>query len=504
VCNAESIKLTINRLVSAILSFWSVNNELKMKQSDALEDSVKVLINGTQKNYRWQSENGSHVPMKIQVIDDTCSADKAFKLAFSGVGLIWVGDFQNARQLLQALSRRMQRRVDASMSKHQALGVLLVKRSVKNVNLELQGSHALFSDRNKVLKDTDINTLESDISDQDNAEALSAFEVHRLHQKERAEVLGRLLIPVQANHSVDLKRAPDIKPACHQAYGEQTEDYLVSLRELQGVIGAYEWRKKGLRIDLSEIGIQPFTIHPHYAVFSPNRLEYLKLLAQAPLPPSIKSESSALDIGTGTGILSIILAKRGIKKIIATDSSLRAVACAQINVQSHHLQEIINVQQVDLFPADQRASLVVCNPPWLPNFEHPAKPITRNDLSIAPDGVQKEISPKDSLAQRPLDAAVFDTEGRMLRSFLLGLASHLMPSGEGWLIMSDLAELLGLRSKRQIPDWIEQGGLKVIQKIDIRPQHKKSKDKEDPFYAARSKELTSLWRLQSIKQPQEL
>ncbi len=41
----------------------------------------------------------------------------------------------------------------------------------------------------------------------------------------------------------------------------------------------------------------------------------------------------------------------------------------------------------------------------------------------------------------------------MLRGFLAGLADHLAPGGEGWLILSDLAEHLGLRPREQLQCW---------------------------------------------------
>ena len=83
----------------------------------------------------------------------------------------------------------------------------------------------------------------------------------------------------------------------------------------------------------------------------------------------------------------------------------------------------------------------------------------------------------------------------MLRGFLDGLAAHLAPGGEGWLIMSDLAEHLGLRSRSELPQWIDQAGLRVVARIDTRPTHGKAQDRSDPLHAARAAEVTSLWRL---------
>ena len=85
----------------------------------------------------------------------------------------------------------------------------------------------------------------------------------------------------------------------------------------------------------------------------------------------------------------------------------------------------------------------------------------------------------------------------MLRGFLDGLAAHLAPGGEGWLILSDLAEHLRLRPRSELLALIDQAGLKVLGRIDVRPRHPRAADKSDPLYKARSAEVTSLWRLGS-------
>jgi hypothetical protein len=83
----------------------------------------------------------------------------------------------------------------------------------------------------------------------------------------------------------------------------------------------------------------------------------------------------------------------------------------------------------------------------------------------------------------------------MLRGFLNGLAAHLEPGGEGWLILSDLAEHLGLRPRTELLAAIDQAGLKVVGRMDVRPRHPRASDDADPLHAARGAELTSLWRL---------
>ena len=360
---------------------------------------------------RWRSEAGVPPPKRVVVADDTTTADAAYRLACEGTALLWRGDFQNARQLLQAMNRRAERK-----------------------------------------------------SRKPAAAPLDAFNQHRQAQAQRARTLGMLLIPLEADYTIALRRAPDVKAACEEAYGPPaaanggSAASAVSLRELLGLIGAHEWRRKGV-----EIPALNARIHPHYGVFSPVRGEYIDLVARASLPPA--SLDLAFDIGTGTGVLAAVLASRGVKRVVATDQDPRALACARENVERLGYAQQIDVIEADLFPPG-RAPLVVCNPPWVP-----ARPSS------------------------PIEHAVFDPDSRMLRGFLDGLRDHLAPGGEGWLILSDFAEHLGLRSREMLVDAIANAGLDVAGREDIRPRHPKSADPADPLFKARAAEVTSLWRL---------
>jgi methylase of polypeptide subunit release factors len=129
------------------------------------------------------------------------------------------------------------------------------------------------------------------------------------------------------------------------------------------------------------------------------------------------------------------------------------------------LEGQVDVVQADLFP-EGRAALVVCNPPWVP-----ARPSS------------------------PMENGIYDPDSRMLRGFLAKLPDHLASGGEGWLILSDLAEHLGLRSRAQLLAEFDSAGLRVVDRHDVPPRHPKAADEADPLHAARAAEITSLWRL---------
>lgn len=386
-----------------------------MNTTPASEASISWTEGSKEKTAAWHSENGTSAPKRVQLADDTLKADTAYKLCCEGTALLWRGDFQNAKLLMQAISRRIDR-------------------------------------PHKKPKKAPASITE-------------AFHLHRQSQSQKARILGMLLIEVSVGYHINLRRAPDVKAACEHAYGKSTHSFVVSLREILGLVGAYEWSKNGVDIDVINN-----KIYPSYGVFSPIRGEYLELVDKAPLPQPC---NLAFDIGTGTGVLAAILANRGVSKIIATDNAPRALECARKNITQLEMKNAVQVVEADLYPDGEyqsvesgKADLIICNPPWLP--AHPSS---------------------------ALESAVYDDKSKMLKGFLNGLAAHLSNHGEGWLILSDFAEHLGLRTREELLGWIADAGLKVIDKLDTKPKHGKTMDASDPLHAARKAEVTSLWRL---------
>ena len=407
----------------------------------------------------WRSERGAPAPRRIVLADDTMSADSAYRLACEGTGLLWRGDFQNARQLVQALARRIDKPPKAS-------------------------------------KQARVERKKSALEAESGVPAGQAFHLHRQAQSQRARVLGMVLIEFNPDYSIALRRAPDAKQACAEAWNSAASALaaargsvpiggaappegglsaepvpsgasVASLRELMGVISAHEWRKKG--VEIPALGKAPNNrIHPHYGVFSPVRGEYVELVAKAPLPAKRPSKFVVFDIGTGTGVLAAVLALRDVDQVVATDQDPRALACARENLDRLRLPNPVKVMQADLYP-EGLASVIVCNPPWLP-----ARPGS------------------------PLEGAVYDEGSRMLLGFLKGLAAHLAVGGEGWLILSDFAEHLGLRTRAELLAAIAAGGLKVLGRMDVKPEHAKVLETTDPLHAARAAETTSLWRLGAV------
>lgn len=356
------------------------------------------------------------MPKRVITVDDRLTADQAMKHAAQGVGMLWLADFHNAKQLLSAMDRRLGKKPRKS---------------------------------------------------KDGTPASPAEEFYRIRQAraQRSRLLSLVLIPVSFDSATEaarvrLPRAPELGDVIAFGYGDKAEfgdhDAVISLQELIGVQGAHQWFLKG--VPVPALGER---IYPHYGTFLPTRHEYVDLVARAPL----SGQELAIDVGTGTGVLAALLAKRGVQRVIGTDIQRRAVDCANDNFRRLGLSQIAEARLADMFP-DQRAPLIVCNPPWLPGS-----------------------------APTSLDAAVYDPGSKMLRDFLNGLGAHLTEDGEGWLIISDLAELLGLRDAQELPDLIARAGLEVIDRLHSAPTHSRARDTNDALHAARSREVTTLWRL---------
>ncbi|MDA2803245.1 N5-glutamine methyltransferase family protein [Nocardiopsis suaedae] len=379
--------------------------------------TVAWTENGTSRTALWRSENSAPAPSRVVVASERTTVDAAYRLLRSDIGVLWLGDYESGRRLLQGVDRRHQRET---------------QRRSRRGGSGKKGTVALFHE-------------------------------HRTARAGRARLLGRLLVILEPDLSLALRRAPDVRAACVHAYGEgdgsAPERTCASLSELVGVLSAYDWHLKG--VEVPQLGAR---IHPAYSVFSPTRSEYVDLVAQAPFPEGV-DHPVVYDLGTGTGVLAALLARRGAKQVVATDINARAVACARANVQRLGLTDRVQVVEGDPWP-DGRADLVVCNPPWLPG------------------------QPSSDL-----DRAVYDPDSEMLHRFLSGLAEHLTPVGEGWLVLSDFAEHVGLRTRADLLSAIADAGLRVADRLDTVPDHPRADDLADPLHAARRREVTSLWRL---------
>lgn len=356
----------------------------------------------------WRTESDTPAPQKLSLAGDALKADEGLRRVRQGEFLLYRGDFHNARQLLAAMARRLPPARQAS-------------------------------------------------------DLLSIFRAERLARAIEHDTLGRLVVELDEGYQLrGLRRAPGVSEACLQAWGPPQPGQgstLVPFKTLLGLLGAAQWRKQGLAVP----GLKK-KLTPHYGVYLPTRTDYLELLSRVGAVKGLK----CFDIGTGTGVLGLLLLERGAQSVVGTDVEPRAVACARENASLFKVGDRFTIEERELFP-EGRADLVVCNPPWLPE-----PPKTR------------------------LDRAVFDEGGGMLSGFLSGLPTHLTPGGRGALVLSNLAELLGLRPPDFLDRELERCGLRVRERFEAKPSHGRAQDAADPLHKARSAEVTSLYLLTPV------
>jgi SAM-dependent methyltransferase len=365
--------------------------------------TVTFHARGAERTASWLAPS-SPPPARIGEADDRTVAAAALARVRSGEALVYTGDFRNARQLLAAMARRLAPRA----------------------------------------RPTDPR---------------AAWRGERERRRREHDLLGRVLVPIEEGLRVPLHRAPDVAAAIAEALGPAPAlPGLLPLRDLLGMIGAHEWRRRG--VPVAALGA---SVHPHYGVYAPVRGEYVDLVAAAAREWPAHGKR-ALDVGAGTGVLAFVLARAG-AKVLATDVEPRAVACARENAERLGLSAAVEVRLADLFP-DGRFDLVVSNPPWIPDE-----------------------------ARTPLERAVYDPGGAFLERLVLGLPARLEAGGEAWIVISDLAERLGLRPEGRIAALAAQAGLRVADVREARPSHPRAQDEDDPLHEARAGEVTRLHRL---------
>jgi predicted RNA methylase len=145
-----------------------------------------------------------------------------------------------------------------------------------------------------------------------------------------------------------------------------------------------------------------------------------RLIRETPLV----RDRTVLEIGTGSGLLSLCCLMAGARHVVATDVTSRAVANARYNAELLGVADRLEVRHVSLsdpgayavLRPGERFDLILSNPPW-----------------------------EDKTPRKIDDFAFYDEEFALLRSILAGLKDRLNPGGRALLAYGHVSAVRTLR-----------------------------------------------------------
>lgn len=168
----------------------------------------------------------------------------------------------------------------------------------------------------------------------------------------------RLLAPIR-DHRLALRGAAPIG-FLSELYPELRR-FSLPLVEAQALHGAWERYQEG--IHLAVLGQR---VHPYYGTYAPTRVSHLELFGTW-LSRHGGGRELAADVGTGCGVLALMMARAGFSAVHATDVNPNAIESVSRELARRSPPPSISLACTDLLgelpgPAD----LVVFNPPWIP------------------------------------------------------------------------------------------------------------------------------------------
>jgi SAM-dependent methyltransferase len=253
----------------------------------------------------------------------------------------------------------------------------------------------------------------------------AGYPARRAFQRAWRDAALRLLVPI-VRHRVALTGAEPIGFLA-ELYPERA-DFWLPLPEVQELHGA--WRRYQDGVHLAVLGQR---LHPFFGTYAPTRTEHLELFATW-LRQHDGRRERAVDVGTGCGVLALMLARSGVSQVVGTDINPNAVESLRREV-ARRPTAAITARCCDLLGDDPTpADLIVFNPPWM-------------------------HGPIEGL----LDSALYFGDGLFERFFEQAI-ERLAPGGRIVLVFSNVLSLVQPGVPHPIEAELSRGRLRLVEK----------------------------------------
>lgn len=186
----------------------------------------------------------------------------------------------------------------------------------------------------------------------------TSFKEQRTYRSAYHTLSNLILIEI-VGHKLAVKKSPFI--GWLETLYPETGDFLLSLPQIQGLNSSWQWYQTGITIPVLRN-----KIHPYYGVYFPTRFDHL-ILFDKWLKRYKGPKKTAVDIGIGSGILSLQMIKHGFYKVYGTDTNPNAIVGLTEFMAETKLSRKIELDFGHLFGKwEKQTELIVFNPPWLP------------------------------------------------------------------------------------------------------------------------------------------
>ncbi len=284
-----------------------------------------------------------------------------------------------------------------------------------------------------------------------------SFQEQRAYRAAYHTLSNRILIEIE-DHKIALKKAPFIG-WLEKLYPEMS-DFVLPFPQVQGLNSSWQWYKNGVKIPVLRN-----KIHPYYGTYFPTRFDHL-ILFDNWLKRYEGPKKKAVDVGVGSGILSLQLVKHGFQKVFGTDINPNAIVGLTAFMGDTKLSRKIELDHAPLFGKyDKPVELIVFNPPWLP-----------------------KTSKEDDV-----DEAIYYDEN-LFPDFFEAATQRLLPEGQLVILFSNLSEITNPKAIHPIEKELSEGGRFQLERCFKKKVRKASTEtKRDQHW--RVSEEVELWVL---------